>query len=133
TNYFEPKMLGQGGSVTIPSRKTMVKRLTAAGSKMGMYEYDGHSSDKNANGYIDYKTVPVYFIQLPHSTDDKVYQFSDNKFTPHFDSRVSNLVADNPALAEKIKSKNKEYFYAFVTEDKHQYNVWWNIVTEYNK
>ena len=132
-SYFEPKFLGQGGAIPIPMRKTMVKRLTPAGSKMAMYEYEGHSTEKNANGYIDNKNIHVYFVQLPHSNDDKVYQFSDNKFTPHFDSRVSNLVADNPGLAEKIKSKQKDYFYAFITEDKHQYNVWWNIVNEYNR
>ena len=132
-SYFEPKFLGQGGGVNTPSRKTMVKRLTPAGSKMAMYEYEDHTSTKNTSGYTEYKTVLVYFVQLPHTTDDKVYQFSDNKFTPHFDTRVSNLLADNPALAEKIKNKNKDYFYAFVTQGTHQYDVWWNIVNEYNK
>ena len=132
-SYYEPKFLGQGGSVTTPFKKTMVRRLTPVGSKMAMYEYLSHTSTKNANGYVDYKDVLVYLVQLPNTTDDKIYQFTDNKFTPKFDTRVSNLVADKPVLAEKIKSKDKDFFYPFVTQESHQLRVWWNIVNEYNK
>ena len=84
-------------------------------------------------GAVEVKEVSAYLVGLPNTTDDKIYQFSDNKFVPNFDTRVSAIVADKPALAEKIRSKNKEYFYAFVTEQSHQQKVWWNIVTEYNQ
>lgn len=131
-SWYEPKFLGSG-PVNTPFNKTMVKRLTPPGSRMAMYEYDAHTLTKNSNGSFEVKYITAYFVQLPHTNDDKVYQFSDNKFVPKFDAKVSAIVADKPALAEKIMSKNKDYFYAFVTEDTHQYKVWWNIVNEYNQ
>jgi len=132
-SYYEPKFLGMGGAISTPVKKTMVKRLTPEGSKMAMYEYQSQTNVKNANGSTECKTTLVYFVQLPGTTDDKIYQFSDNKFVPHFDKRVSDLVQDKPALADKIRNKDKDFFYAFITEEKHQLKVWWNIVNEYNK
>ncbi len=131
-SWYEPKLLGNG-PVSTPYKKAMVKRLTPPGSKMAMYEYNAHTVTKGGNGYSEVKNIVGYFVQLPNTTDDKVYQFSDNKFVPKFDTKVSAIVADKPALAEKIKSRNKDYFYAFITEDRHQYTVWWNIINEYNK
>ncbi len=130
-SYYEPKFLGNG-PVSTPYKKTMVKRLTPPGSKMAMYEYNTHTVTKNGSGYAEVKAVVAYLVQLPNTADDKVYQFADNKFVPKFDAKVSAMVADKPALAEKIRSRNKDYFYAFVTEDTHQYKVWWNIINEYN-
>jgi hypothetical protein len=132
-SYYEPKFLNGGGAVNTPIVKTMVKRLTPEGSKMAMYEYFSHTGTKNGQGFIEYKDELVYFVQLPNTKDDRVYQFSDNKFVPKFDSKVSNLVADKPGLAEKIRSKNKDYFYPLITEQSHQNRVWWNIVNEYNQ
>ena len=132
-NYFEPGLLSQGGPVSVPLNPAIVRRITPEGSKMNMYEYI--ASIKNTNQFgANYTNTTVYLVGLPHSASgDKLYQFSDNKFVPHFDTRVSSFVADNPALADKIRSKDKDYFYAFVTEADHQYKVWWNIITEYNK
>lgn len=132
-SYYEPKFLGAGGAVNTPIVKTMVKRLTPEGSKMAMYEYYSHTSTKNGQGYIEYKDETVYFVQLPNAKDGKIYQFSDNKFVPKFDSKVSNLVGDKPELAEKIRGRNKDYFYALITEQAHQNKVWWNIINEYNQ
>jgi hypothetical protein len=132
-SYYEPKFLGQGGPVNTSSKKTIVKRLTPAGSKMAMYEYQDHSSNKNGQGYVEYKDVTVLFVQLPNTTNDKIYQFGDNKFVPNFDKKVSAFVANKPALAEKIKNKDKDFFYAFVTEQSRQSKVWWNIINEYNQ
>ena len=131
-SWYEPKLLGSG-PVSTPYKKTMVKRLTPPGSRLAMYEYNTHTVTKGGNGYQEVKAVVGYFVQLPNTTDDKVYQFADNKFVPKFDAKVSAIVADKPALAEKIRSRNKDYFYAFITEDKHQYTVWWNIINEYNQ
>ncbi len=132
-SYYEAKFLGPGGAISTPLKKTMVKRLTPDGSKMAMYEYESQANVKNANGNMECKTTLLYFVQLPGTTDDKVYQFSDNKFVPHFDKRVSDLVQDKPALADKIRSKDKDFFYAFITDEKHQLKVWWNIINEYNQ
>ncbi len=132
-NYFVPKFLGAGGPVNTPMTKTMVRQLTPLGSRINMYEYIAQTSTKNANGSSQYQTTIVHFIEIPHTMDDKIYQFSDNKFVPHFDTRVSEMVADKPELAAKIKSKNKDYFYSQVSEQSHQEKVWANIVNEYNQ
>jgi hypothetical protein len=132
-SYYEPKFLNGGGAVNTPIVKTMVKRLTPEGSKMAMYEYFSHTGKKNGQGFIEYKDELVYYVQLPNTKNDRIYQFSDNKFVPKFDSKVSSMVADKPELAEKIRSKNKEYFYALITEQAHQNKVWWNIINEYNQ
>jgi hypothetical protein len=132
-SYYEPKFLGGGGAINTPLTKTMVRRLTPPGSKMAMYEYQAQTNVKNANGRTECKTTIVYFVQPPGTTDDKVYQFSDNKFTTHFDKRVGDLVQDKPALADKIRSKDKDFFYAQITEESHQLRVWWNIINEYNQ
>ncbi len=131
--FYEPKYTGGGSLLSGSNNKMMLRRLTERGSRMAMYAYDFQSLVKNSYGNMEYKPTTVYFVELPGSTDDKVYQFSDNKFTPHFDTRVSAIVQDKPALAEKIRSKNKDYFYAQITEDKHQLRVWQNIIAEYNQ
>ena len=132
-SYYEPKFLAGGGGKRTSLRKTMVKRLTPVGSKMAMYECENHYHTNDDRRYPDYKDLLVYFVQLPNTTDDKIYQFTDNKFTPKFDSKVSALVADKPALADKISSKDKDFFYPQITGEKHQLQVWWNILNEYNK
>jgi hypothetical protein len=97
-----------------------------------MYEYIAQSNTKNPNGYVQYNSTPIHFVEVPGAKDDKVYQFSDNKFVPHFDTRVSSMVADKPALADKIRNKNKDFFYQQISELSRQERVWWNIVNEYN-
>lgn len=131
-SWYEPKFLGNGPVNTL-YKKTMVKRLTPLGSKMALYEFNSHTVTKNSFGNSEVKEIIAYFVQLPNTTDDKVYQFADNKFVPKFDIKVSAIVADKPVLAEKIRNKNKGYFYAFITEERHQYETWSNIITEYNK
>ncbi|MEI9957111.1 MAG: LamG domain-containing protein [Ferruginibacter sp.] len=132
-NYFVPKFLGQGSAESIPSRKTMVRVITPPNSRINMYEYIAQSNTKNPSGYVEYHSTPIHFVNIPGAKDDKVYQFCDNKFVPHFDTRVSAMVADKPALAEKIKSKDKSYFYQQISELSRQEKVWWNIVNEYNQ
>ena len=132
-SYYEPKLLAPGGPVSTPFKKAMVKRLTPSGSKMNMYEYIALIGNKNQFGNMEYTEKHVLLVELPNTKDDKIYQFGDNKFVPKFDSKVSAYVADKPALADKIRNKDKSYFYAMVTEESHQNNVWWNIVNEYNQ
>jgi hypothetical protein len=104
-SYYEPRFLGTGGAINTPLRKTMVRRLTPPGTKMTMYDFEMPTETKNANGVTEYKTTILYFVQLPNTSDDKVYQFSDNKFSPHFESKVSALVQDKTVLADKIRNK----------------------------
>ncbi len=131
-DYFEPKFISATSGLNTPFPKTVLKRLTSVGTPMAMYEYENRANIRNAAGVLEVKTQLVYLIGLPGSMDDKVYSLSDNKFSPKFDEKVSAMVQDKPALADKIKSKNKDYFYAAFTTDEHRLRVWWNIINEYN-
>ncbi|MEO7308982.1 MAG: LamG-like jellyroll fold domain-containing protein [Chitinophagaceae bacterium] len=131
--YYEPKFISSRGVINTPFKKTMVKRLSPMGSKMAMYEYEAVSTTKNQYGAMETNAEIINLVGLPNTTDDKVYQFSDNKFSPRFDEKVSEIVKDNQALADKIRSKDKEYFYGFIVEKRRQLQVWWNIINEYNK
>ena len=132
-SYYEPKFLAGGGAIRTSLRKTIVKRLTQAGSKMALYVNENHYHTNDNPSSLENKDLLVYFVQLPDTQDDKIYQFTDNKFTPKFDVKVSAMVPGKPLLADKIRSKDKDYFYSQITEEKHQLRVWWNIVNEYNK
>ena len=132
-SYYEPKFLAGGGGIRTALRKTIVKRLTPANSKMALYECENHYHTNNIGSYTENKDLLIYFVQLPNTKDDKIYQFTDNKFTPKFESKVSALVSDKPALAEKIRLKDNNFFYSQISGDKHQLHVWWNIINEYNK
>ena len=132
-SYYEPKFLAGGGAIRTSLRKTIVKRLTPAGSKMALYVNENHYHTNDNKSSLENKDLLVYFVQLPDTHDDKIYQFTDNKFTPKFDVKVSAMVPGKPLLADKIRSKDKDYFYSQITEEKHQLRVWWNIVNEYNK
>lgn len=132
-SYYEPKFLAGGGAIRTSLKKTIVKRLTPAGSKMAMYECENHYHTSDQRGSINSTDLLVYFIQLPGTSNDKVFQFTDNKFTPNFETKVSSLLADKPELANKIRNKDKNFFYPQITGAKHQLEVWWNIVNEYNR
>jgi Concanavalin A-like lectin/glucanases superfamily len=132
-SYYESKKISNHGSTNVPTYNVMVKRLTDAGAKMDLYTYSFTEQIKNSNGFVEYKNTKLYLVQLPNTKDDVVYQFSDSKFAPHFDTRVSEIVKDNTALADKIRNKDKDYFYQFITNDTNRYKVWINIILEYNK
>lgn len=97
-----------------------------------MYEYIAQTGTKNAIGSVQYQTTIIHFIELRNAANDKICPFSDNKFVPHFGTRVTDMFADKPDFAAKIKSKNKDYFYTQVLEQTQQEKVWAAIVAEYN-
>lgn len=131
-SFYESKFISARGAITVPSKKLMVKRLTEPDSKMGLYLYEVNEPQKNTNGYTQNQLIKLYLVQLPNTKDDVVYEMSDNKFVPRFDIRVSELLKDKPALADKIRSKDRAYFYQLVSDDTQRYRVWINIITEYN-
>ena len=72
------------------------------------------------------------FVQLPQNKLE-IYNAQSDKFIPKFDEKVSNYLQNCPELSSKIKSKDKDFFYAFVNQgETKRKQVWMNIVNEYN-
>jgi len=131
-SYYIGKYLSADAAFFTPENKTFVKLLTEKSSKIKMYEYTAITTVKNSQGVSSTKSTRSNYVELPNTSDDVIYNFTSNKFTPNFDDKVSALLANAPALAEKIKSKNKQVFYGWLSNDDIRLQVWWNIINEYN-
>lgn len=114
-----------------------VKQISQAGGRMALYEneYATKNNNNNSNATntsFTEKTVQ-YFIQLPGDSTT-IFDVTSSKFTPKFNEKMSSYVQDCPALAEKISSKNKDYFYPFLMSDNSPKRkaVLLQIINEYN-
>lgn len=110
--------------------KKFVKEISQAGGRMALYENEMVTRNTTTNAS---ETTTQYFIQLPTSTTE-IYSVLSSKFTPKFDEKMSSYVDDCPTLAEKIRSKNKDYFYPFLLSDNsiRRKAVLMQIINEYN-
>jgi hypothetical protein len=88
-----------------------VKLLSSPNSKMELYQND---VVKKVNRSTTKETTVQYYLQLPGATHNEVYNVESGKFTPNFDDKMSAIVQDCPNLADKIKSKDKDYFYPYL-------------------
>ncbi|SDJ72135.1 hypothetical protein SAMN04487898_10491 [Pedobacter sp. ok626] len=105
-----------------------IKELTPAGSKLQLFEHETIS--KGTDGKEVKETQ--LFVQLPGNTRD-VYNAQSEKFIPNFDEKVAPYTTACIALTNKIKAKDKDFFYAFVNQGAvRRKQVWMNIVNEYN-
>lgn len=105
-----------------------IKELTPAGSNLQLFEHEVISKSTDGKEIKESQL----FVQLPDNTRD-VYNAQSEKFIPNFDEKVSASISSCPALAKKIKAKDKDFFYAFVNQGSlRRKQVWMNIVNEYN-
>jgi hypothetical protein len=105
-----------------------IKELTPATGKLQLFEHETISKSTDGKEIKDIQL----FVQLPGNNRD-VYNAQGDKFIPNFDEKVSAYTAACPSVAAKIKSKDKNYFYAFVNQGaQRRKQVWMNIVNEYN-
>ena len=105
-----------------------VKRLTSENSKIQLYELF-ESGRGNATGEMKYS----YYLSLPSFGQQQTMNTRSISLLPMFDQRMSQIVADCPALAAKIKSKENGYFIpmgSFKTNKHHV--VLLKIINEYN-
>lgn len=108
-----------------------VLQLTQPGGKMDLYQHE--TIIKNTTTGKDEKQT-AFYVQLPGATNNQVYNIESAMFTPNFDDKMSSYVNDCPELADKIKRKEKDYFYAFVVNNaelKHK-TVLLQIINDYN-
>lgn len=125
---YELKEIREG--LSIGKRQFFMKRLTPEGSRMHLYEF----SKKEIVNKTSSRHVMEYYVQLPGEKDNLVFSTNGSHFVPHFEQKVSRIVSDCPALAQKIAEKKNGYFYAqvsLVTEKRAE--VMLRIINEYNQ
>ncbi len=105
-----------------------VKRLTGPKSKIQLYTL--HQTGKgNSTG----EEADDYFISLPGAKPYETINIRSNKLMPDFDLKMSALVSDCPALADKIKAREDDYFLPFVIFNRGKYKkVLLKIINEYD-
>jgi hypothetical protein len=109
--YFVKTIVSTSNSKDV---KRFLKEISLPGGRMALYENEVVTKNNESNTN---ETKLQYFVQLPNTTNDEVYNIASNKFTPNFDEKMSSYVQDCAALADKIKSKDKAYFYPFLVND----------------
>ncbi|MBL7709151.1 MAG: hypothetical protein JNJ86_08755 [Chitinophagaceae bacterium] len=104
-----------------------VKRLTAAGAKMELYElFRSRSSSTDGTDQYD------YYISFPGDNRLLAWNIRGPGFFPNFEEKMSKLVADCPVLAEKIKNKSGGYSVRQISVDVKKIEVIRKVVEEYN-
>lgn len=137
-DYYEPKLIDMGGFGNSDEFR-FVKRMTKEGSKIHLYElYEQRTRQTNSryNGGSSYTTPEYsYYITTPaHTRQQAAWNIEGRKLTPNFEDKMSEIVKDCPSLAEKIKRKEKGYFYAQVSLiDSKKIETMLGIIDEYNK
>jgi hypothetical protein len=112
-----------------------MKRLTAEKSRIHLYESKERvpSSGKPYHaGHTPYETR--YYVQLPGEQNNVVWPLNSSRLVPHFNEKMSKLVADCPELAKKIEDKDSDHFYHQVSLSKERrVHVLLQIIHEYNQ
>ena len=109
-------------------RLLFIKRLTPENSKIQLYELyeSGRGSPTGESRY-------TYYLSLPTYDGYQTMNTRSSDLIPLFDQKMSKLVDDCPALAEKIRLKEKGYFLPWQTfGNKRQPEVLLKIINEYN-
>lgn len=139
SDYYEPKLIDMGGFGNTDEFR-FVKRLTKEGSRIHLYElYEQRTRQTNyrySGGSSSYTTPEYsYYITTPgHTRQQASWNLEGRRLTPNFEDKMSEIVKDCPSLAEKIKRKDKGYFYAQVSLiDSKKIETMLGIIEEYNK
>jgi len=104
-----------------------VKRLTGENDRMQLYEL--HQLYKsNSEG----QETSYYFISHPFFSKYEVVDINGTKLIPLFDIKMGDYVSDCPDLFNKIRTKQKRYFYTFTSLRPKKLEVIERIVKEYN-
>jgi hypothetical protein len=118
-----PEMFGGNGI-------RFIRQITQPNSK-GFHLYESESKEMLAGGKVQIEMH--LYVQLPNNKSD-VYDAQSDWFIPNFNEKTANYFQDCTALFQKIKNKQKGYFYALVNQGEIQRKqVWMNIWNDYNQ
>lgn len=139
SDYYEPKLIDMGG-LGNNNEFRFVKRMTKEGSKIQMYElfqqvtrqantrYSGAANSYQTPEYSYYIVTPAHTRQMP------AWNIEGRRLSPNFEEKMSEIVKSCPALAEKIRNKEKGYFYAQVSLlGQKKIETMLGIIDEYNR
>lgn len=126
-HHYEAKEISE--PLSIGRRLLFMKRLTPEGSRLHLYELLRRETvNKTAVRYHR-----EYYMQLPGKEEAFVFATDGATFVPNFDKKVSLLLKDCLALAQKIKAKKKGYFYHLIEPSaEKRLLVLRRIIDEYN-
>lgn len=133
-NTYEPKVIDMGRKQLL-----FVKRLTKEDSRIQLYELYEQKSRTNQTRYGTTSTAPSdeysYYITTPsHGPQDMAWNIEGRHLTPNFEDKMSEIVKDCPSLADKIRKKEKGYFYAQISlVQEKRIETMMNIIEEYNR
>lgn len=134
-NYYEPKLVDQGFGSS--DQVLLLKRLTKEDSRIQLYELYEQTTRNNNNprygGSSQLQDDYSYYLSLPGKDPYQAWNVEGKHLTPNFEDKMSEYVIDCPTLAEKIKRKDKGYFYAKISLiSEKRLETLMNIITEYN-
>lgn len=134
--WYYPKELNIEAYV-IPNRDVLytpnvnnllfVKRLTDSSARLQLYELF-RSKLTTSDGNDQHE----YYLSFSNDHRFTAWSFRGNKIFPDFEYKMSELLADCPALAAKIKQKQDGYFLKQLSLDGRKLQVIRRIVAEYN-
>ena len=139
SDYYEPKLIDMGGLGNNDEFR-FVKRMTKEGSKIQMYELfqqvTRQANNRFNGGGNSYQTPEYsYYIVTPaHTRQMPAWNIEGRRLSPNFEDKMSEIVKSCPSLAEKIKTKEKGYFYAQVSfNGTKRIETMLGIIDEFNK
>lgn len=105
-----------------------VKRLTAANSKIQLYELY-----ESGRGTYTGEPKYSYFLSFPGYAAYQAMNVRSADLIPGFDLKMSTMVEDCPALAKKIRSKQNDYYLNMATFNRKKTpEVLLRIINEYD-
>lgn len=138
-DYYEPRLVDMGG-LGNTNEFRFLRRITKEPSRIHLYELEQNVNRQQYSRYnrntVSYtETQFSYYIVTPgHTYQMPAWNIEGRRLVPDFENKMSEIVKDCPALAEKIRRKEKGYFYAQVSLlDSKRVETMMTIIDEYNK
>jgi len=117
-------------------QRVFMRQLTKPDSKIQMYEHLFKTTGNVSTiGYSD-KTPyrQLYYIHFSDDNEKEVWALHGNRFTPDFNTKMSSLIKECPALSKKILNKEDGYFFSALSDQAEKAGVvMMKIIKEYNE
>lgn len=111
-----------------PLQLMFVKKLTPDSSRIQLYEFFQNRIQGQSR-----ENLQLYYISLPSFDRFETWGLGNKNLVPNFNLKMSKLVRDCPALADKIYEQKKGYYFTSLTiSNITKKEVLQRIIAEYN-
>lgn len=129
---YVPGRISDGGA-----RLVFLKPISRPESRLKLYEYyeQERRTERNYRGdtYTRREDKYTYYLEVPgQKMQETLWDIAGRRLVPNFDEKMSEVVKDCKPLAEKIRNKEKGYFYAQISA-RDRVEVMQRIINEYNR